>query len=99
MKRKVYIMEKLIKQLMEQMNKRFDTLEQGMKELKEEIDNTQIENRSYFKHIESQLEQQQRTFQVVSDELKGMKIDIEYLSEKTGKHDAEINNLNRRIQS
>lgn len=55
-------MEKLIKQLMEQMNKRFDTLEQGMKELKEEIDNTQIENRSYFKHIESQLEQQQRKF-------------------------------------
>ena len=63
------------------------------------MNNHQIENRSYFKHIESQLDHQQRTFQVVSDEMRGINIDIEYSSEKTGKHDTEINNLNRRIQS
>ncbi|EKN62779.1 hypothetical protein P9E76_11885 [Schinkia azotoformans] len=62
-------MEELIKQLMGQMNnrfdkleqetgqmnKRFDKLEQDIEGVKQEIVNNQTENRSYFKHIETKI--------------------------------------------
>ena len=114
------ILEDLLKQLMSQMDKRFDQMdkrfeqidqrfdlidtrfdkvENDIKELKEVVSDNQTENRSHFKHIESTLDQQQSTFQVVAEEIRGVKIDIEFLSQKTGKHDAEINNLNQRIHN
>ncbi|MBO2534236.1 hypothetical protein JGZ98_00070 [Rummeliibacillus suwonensis] len=74
----------------------FDKIEQRLDDLQLELRNNQTENRSHFKHIESRLEQQQHTFQIVADELKNVKIDIDYLSQKTGIHDMEINNLKRR---
>ena len=133
-------MEDLLKQLMSQMDKRFEQMDKGfgpngtrqelnsevqgikgeVQELKSEVQgikgevqelkaevqgikvemaNNQTENRSHFKHIESKLEQQQSTFQVVAEEIRGVRIDIEFLSGKTGKHDAEINNLKQRIHS
>ncbi|WP_438312573.1 hypothetical protein [Sporosarcina sp. FA9] len=99
-------MEDLIKQFMEQMDKRFDQMdkrfdkvEHDIRELREEVGHNQTENRSHFKHLESKLEQQQSTFQVVADEIKGVKIDTMYLSGKMGGHETIINNLRQRIQS
>lgn len=92
-------MNEILKQLMDQMNIRFDNLDQNMKDLKQQMNHNQIENRSYFKDIESRLDEQQSTFQVVSDEMGRIKIDIAYLSEKTGRHDTEINNINKRTKS
>ncbi|MEW9502407.1 hypothetical protein [Jeotgalibacillus marinus] len=106
-------MEELLKQLMEQMNTRFDKLNDDINFLKEEssvikeevsiiketVTNNSTEGRSHFKHIEVQLNEQQKKFKVVEGELKKVNIDIEYLSSKTGNHDAEINNINKRIQS
>ena len=67
--------------------------------IKVEMANNQTENRSHFKDIESTLGAQQSTFQIVAEEIKGTKLDLEYLSRKLGKHDMEINNLNQRLQS
>ena len=67
--------------------------------IKVEMANNQTKDRSHFKHIESKLEAQQNTFQIVAEEIKGVKIDIDYLNGKMGKHDMEINNLNQRFQS
>ena len=92
-------MNEILKQLMDQMNIRFDNLDQNMKDLKQQMNHNQIENRSYFKDIESRLDEQQSTFQVVSDEMGQIKIDIAYQSEKTGRHDTEINNINKRTKS
>ncbi|WP_186672139.1 hypothetical protein [Sporosarcina sp. BP05] len=106
-------MEELLKQFMEQMDKRFDQMEsrfdqvdkrfdkveQDIRSLTEEVRLNQTKNRSHFKHVESQLEQQQHTFQVVGDEIKGDKIDIQYLNQKISKLDMEINNLIQRFHS
>jgi len=84
----------------EQMDKRFDTVEQDIRSLTEEVRHNQTENRSHFKHVEAKLEQQQQqTFEVVVEEIKGIKIDINYLNQKVGKHDMEINNLHQRLQA
>lgn len=56
-------MENLLKQFMEQMDKRFDQLEKSV------------------------------------EEIKGLKIDVDYLNGKIGKHDMEINILNQRFQA
>lgn len=68
-------------------------------DIKEVVTNHAIENISHFKYIERKLDEQNNLFTVVESELKKVKIDIEYLSSKTGKHDVEIYNLNQRIQS
>ena len=52
--------------------------------IKVEMANNQTENRSHFKHIESTLGAQQSTFQIVAEEIKGTKLDLEYLSRKMG---------------
>ena len=96
-------MEELLKQFMGQMDKRFDQIdarfdkiELDIKSLTEEIRNNQTENRSYFKHVEAKPEQQQ-AFRGVAEEIKGIKIDINYLNQKIAKHDMEINNLHQRL--
>ncbi|PWA08054.1 hypothetical protein DCC39_15685 [Pueribacillus theae] len=107
-------MEELLKQLMSQMNERFDKIDTEMnqikeemngqrgeikelreemsglcgeikelreetrglgvaiKELREDMANNQTENRSYFQRLETKLEDQQQTFEVVSDELRSI---------------------------
>lgn len=99
-------MEELLKQFMGQMNKRFDQMDKRFDQMdarfdKVELDmaNNQTENRSHFRHIEERLEEQQQTFQVVAEEIKGIKIDINYLNQKVAKHDMEINNLHQRFHS
>jgi chromosome segregation ATPase len=74
-------------------------LKKGQERLETKMDHVTTEMRSHFKHIENILESHQKVFEVVSDEMKSMRIDIEYLSGKTGKHDTEIHNLKKRFQS
>lgn len=44
------------------------------------------------------MEQHQQTFQLVAEEIKSVRIDIDYLNRKVSKHDMGINNLNQRFQ-
>lgn len=64
----------------------------------ERFDNLTTEMRSHFKHIETKLDHHEKLYQVVSNELNAAQIDIEYLSEKTGVHDKEINQLKKTIK-
>ncbi|MBE3570003.1 MAG: hypothetical protein IMW92_07765 [Bacillales bacterium] len=74
-------------------------LNKGQERLERKTDLVITEMRSHFKHIETRLESHQTIFEVVSNEMKSIRIDIEYLSGKTGKHDTEIHNLKKRLQS
>lgn len=74
-------------------------LDQVEENLSEKINNNATEFRSHFKHIENKLDQHEETFLVISDELKGTRIDIIHLSEKSGVHDTEINQIKKRIHS
>jgi predicted nuclease with TOPRIM domain len=74
-------------------------LKKGQERLETKIDHVTTEMRGHFKNIENILESHQKVFEVVSDEIKSMRIDIDYLSGKTGKHDTEIHNLKKRLQS
>lgn len=47
----------------------------------------------------SQQEDVKGTLHLISKKVDGIKYDIDYLSEKTGKHDTKINSLEKRIQS
>ncbi|MGD6842939.1 hypothetical protein ACQCVH_10525 [Bacillus infantis] len=73
------------------MDKRFDAMD-------ERFDNLTTEMRSHFKQIETKLDHHEKLYQVVSNELNAAKIDIEYLSKKTGVHDKEINQLKKTIK-
>jgi archaellum component FlaC len=65
--------------------------------LKETFENNATEFRN-FKHIETKLDQHEDVFKTVAAEIKGVKIDIDYLSKKAGIHDKEINQIKMRIQ-
>mgnify|MGYP001320360970 CR=1 FL=1 len=91
--------QQILEQGQQRLEERQQILEQGQQRLEETINNLGTEMRSHFKHIEKKLDQQHTTFEVVAEEIKNIKIDITYLSEKTGRHDTEINNLSKRIQS
>lgn len=47
----------------------------------------------------SQQEDNKGTLHLVSKKVDGIKYEIDYLSEKTGKHDTKIKSLEKRIQS
>ncbi|MBU8771552.1 hypothetical protein [Cytobacillus oceanisediminis] len=74
-------------------------VENSIERLSEQIENNVTEFRSHFKHIETKLEQHEETFNVISDAIKGTKIDIVHLSEKSGVHEMEINQLKKRVHS
>lgn len=61
--------------------------------LETRIDSLSSELRSNFKYTNDKLDEQRKVFDVVSSEIKGVKIDIEYLSSKTGRHDTELNQI------
>lgn len=76
-----------------------ELLKQGQARLEEKMDNLSSETRSGFKHVEENLEEHKEIFKLVSGQMKHLQIDIDYLSEKTGKHDAKLNSIEKRIQS
>lgn len=73
-------------------------LKQGQERIEIKVDNLSSELRSNFKYTNDKLNEHRKVFETVSDEIKGVKIDIEYLSSKTGKHDTELNNIINRLK-
>jgi archaellum component FlaC len=93
----VFLVEQLLKEMMDQMNRqfdkidnrfdemdqkfikidkrfdvvdlRFDGVEASIQSLKETVENNASEFRSHFRHIENKLEQHDKMFEVVSEEL------------------------------
>ena len=77
--------EQLLKIILE----RFDKVDSQFKEVLSRLD--QIEK--------SQQEDVKGTLYLISNKVDGIKYDVDYLSEKTGKHDTKINSPEKRIQS
>jgi archaellum component FlaC len=80
------------------MAKRLDGMDKRLDSMDERFDNLTTEMRSHFKQIDTKLDNHEKLYQVVSNELSAAKIDIEYLSKKTGVHDKEINQLKKTIK-
>lgn len=73
-------------------------LEERQQRWEEKLDNFLIETRSHFKKIEEELGEHRRMFELLSNDWRNVKIDIDYLSAKTGKHDAEIHQIKKRLE-
>ncbi|AJH77933.1 hypothetical protein [Heyndrickxia coagulans] len=69
------------------------SLKVGQERIETKVDNLALELRSNFKFTNDKLEEHKSIFTVVSNEIKGIKGDIEFLSGKSGKHDTEINHI------
>lgn len=65
----------------------------------EKIQQVSTKMRSHFKQLEKKIDQHHDAFQIVSNELKSVRIDIEYLTGKTGKHEMEIYHLKKQLQT
>lgn len=68
---------------------RFDKIDNQFKEVLNRLDKIEV----------SQQEDVKGTLSLITKKIDGFMYDIEYLSEKTGKHDTKINNLEKRFQS
>jgi chromosome segregation ATPase len=73
-------------------------LEERQQSWEEKLDNFIIETRSHFKKIEEELVEHRRMLELLSNDWRNAKIDIDYLSAKTGKHDAEIHQIKKRLE-
>ncbi|MFJ8246744.1 hypothetical protein [Peribacillus asahii] len=71
---------------------------EGQGRIETKVDNLSSELSSNFKYTNDKLDEHRKVFGVVSDEMKGVKVDIDYLSSKTGKHDTELNNIMNRLK-
>ncbi|MBP2242015.1 chromosome segregation ATPase [Cytobacillus eiseniae] len=78
-------------------DQRLGNVENKLDSLEEIINNHATEFKSHFRQIETKLDQHEKQFQILSDQIIGTKIDIKHLSGKTGVHDTEINQLKKRI--
>jgi chromosome segregation ATPase len=84
---------KNLKEGQDRIEVRVDKLDGKVDKLELKVDTLSSELRSNFKFVNDKLDEQRKVFEVVSDEIKGVKVDIEYLSSKTGRHDMELNNI------
>lgn len=77
--------EQLLKIILE----RFDKVDFQFKEVLNRLDRIE----------ESQQEDVNGSLHLIAKKVDGIRYDVDYLSEKTGKHDTKINSLEKRIQS
>ncbi len=73
-------------------------LKDGQGRIEEKVVSLSSELRSKFNYTNGKLDEHREVFGVVSGELRGIKVDVDYLSAKTGKHDTELNNLINRLR-
>lgn len=88
-------MEEILQQILSE-------LKEVKKEAKlnnEKIDNLSLELRSGFKHIDERFDDTKRTFEVVADEFKTIKDNVDFLSKQGGKHSMDINSIMNRFRS
>lgn len=74
-------------------------LKQGQDRLETKVDNLSLELRSNFKFTNDKLDEHKKVFDVVADEIKNVKGNIDYLSSKSGKHDMELNSIINKLRS
>lgn len=94
-------MEEMLKQILKEMSElRQDVsgLKEGQERIETKVDDLSSVLRSNFKYTNDKLDDHRQVFDVVSNEIKGVKVDIDYLSSKTGKHDTELNNIINRLK-
>ncbi|WP_316570438.1 hypothetical protein [Neobacillus sp. YIM B06451] len=92
----------------ELMGKRFDGIDQRLDGIDarldrvdgrlETINNHATEFRSHFKQIHTKLDGHEKVFNVIADEITGIKFDIAHLSAKSGIHETEISTIKKRMQ-
>ena len=73
-------------------------LKDGQERIESKVDHLSSELRSNFKYTNEKLDEHRKVFGVISNEMKDVKIDVEYLSSKTGKHDMELNNILNKLR-
>ncbi|WP_419182795.1 hypothetical protein [Metabacillus fastidiosus] len=71
----------------ERFEARMEKFESNQQNFDEKLDNLTLELRSNFKYTNDRLEKHRKVFDIVSGEIKGIKVDVNYLSSKIGKHD------------
>ncbi|GAE93839.1 hypothetical protein JCM21714_2949 [Gracilibacillus boraciitolerans JCM 21714] len=76
-------------QLLRIILERFDKVDMQFKEVLNRLDSIE----------KSQQDDVKGTLHLISKKVDNILYDVDYLSEKTGKHDTKINNLEKRIQS
>ena len=82
----------------DKLDARVGSLEIKVDNLDSKVDSLSSEVRSNFKYINDKLDEHRQVFDVVSQEIKGVKVDIEYLSSKTGRHDTELNKIMSKLR-
>lgn len=87
-----------LKQDVNDLKEDVSSLNEGQERIENNVDNLLSELRSNFKYTNDKLDEHRHIFDVVSNEMKGVKVDIDYLSSKTGKHDMELNNILNRLK-
>lgn len=82
----------------EELQKNQRILLQSQNRLEEKLDNLALETRSGFRHTRLSLDDHQEVFSLVSDQIRNLQTEVDYLSGKTGLHDTKINSLERKLQ-
>ena len=94
----VYYSQKKVNKSLDTIDSRLDKVESSIESLRETVENNATEFRSHFKHIETKLDRHEKQFEVFAEAIRGNEIDIKFLSEKSGVHEKEINQIKTRIQ-
>ncbi|MCR2821543.1 hypothetical protein [Lederbergia panacisoli] len=68
-------------------------LKEGQERIETKVDHLSSELRSNFKYTNNKLDEHRNVFEIVSNEIKGVKVNIDYLSSKTGRHDTELDSI------
>ncbi|MBD8071414.1 hypothetical protein [Bacillus sp. PS06] len=73
-------------------------LKEGQDRIESKLEGLSSELRSNFKFTNGKIDEHRNVFGIVSEDIKGVKVDIEYLSSKTGIHDTELNNIMSKLR-
>lgn len=83
----------------ERLESKQDQFESSQNRLEAKVDLLISEMRSNFKYTNDRLDEHRKVFEVVASEIKGTKVDIDYLNTKVAKHDMELNNILSKLKS
>lgn len=82
----------------EELQKNQLRLLQSQNRLEEKLDNLALETRSGFRHTKLSLDGHQDVFSLVSEQIRSLQTEVDYLSGKTGLHDTKIFSIEKKLQ-
>ncbi|MEC1781679.1 hypothetical protein [Schinkia azotoformans] len=88
-----------LKQGQERLEAKQDQFESNQNRLEAKVDSLISKMRSNFRYTNDRLDEHRKVFEVVASEIKGVKIDIDYLNSKIAKHDMELHNIISKLKS